>query len=81
MMGHCPIRDRQAPGGLPVGRATNGEALATEHADLVTAAAEGEAGLSSNGGPETSISTPVVELDVAPRTVAPLDPPTEDTPH
>jgi DNA polymerase III delta prime subunit len=56
---------------------TNGEAVA---ADLV-GAADGEAGFTSNGGKDVSISTHTAEVDVAPRVTAPLDPPTEtDTP-
>jgi DNA polymerase III delta prime subunit len=57
---------------------SNGEALAG--ADLVTATADGDADLDSNGGSETSVSTLPVEADPAPRVTAPLDPPTETEP-
>jgi hypothetical protein len=62
--------------------ATNGDALASEQADVVTAAIDGEAELTHNGGPETSIHAPSgPEVDAGPRVHAPLDPPTgADTP-
>jgi DNA polymerase III delta prime subunit len=64
-----------------VDEATNGESTAGQPADLVTATTDGEAAVIPNGGPETPISEPEVEVDMAPRVVAPPKPPTEaDTP-
>jgi hypothetical protein len=68
---------RRRRGQRPLDGATNGDGLASDQSELVTATAEAEDGLSSNGG----LDTDVQEVELAPRVVAPLDPATEaDTP-
>jgi hypothetical protein len=65
----------------PVDFTTNGDAPTGEPPAVVTGIPEGETDLITNGAPENSITVPAIDVELAPRVTAPLDPPTEaDTP-
>jgi len=64
----------------PLDGATNGEALAGEPSDLVTATSDSQPEISSNGGSDLPLSTPVQLEDHAPHVTAPLELPTETDP-